>query len=74
MHPFSTLPVCEEPALPTNGAVELSEDRLTLSFFCDVGFSLSGSEVLLCQTGGAKWNDISPTCGILNIIFIFFTY
>lgn len=71
MYPFSALPVCEEPALSTNGTVELSEDRLVMTFSCDVGFSLSGSEVLLCQPEGAKWNDISPTCGMLNIIFVF---
>ncbi|XP_053400538.1 CUB and sushi domain-containing protein 3-like [Mercenaria mercenaria] len=56
--------LCVLPTVPTNGAMTLSDDNLTLTLACDVGYILSVSAVRTCSTDGTGWSGVQPTCGI----------
>lgn len=49
---------------PLNGSITLSTDRLSVTYNCDVGSTLSGTYTQICQPGGSNWNGLAPTCGI----------
>ena len=53
-----------------NGSVVFEEDRLSVTFSCDVGFSLSGTTVQTCQPEGPSWTDTPPTCGIYYFVIV----
>ena len=61
-------PVCKEPEIPQNGSLLYSEDRLSVTYSCDVGFSASGTTDQTCQPEGPGWTDTPPACGIYNLL------
>ena len=70
MHPVLTwycISVCDEPPSPVNGSLSFSEDRLTVTFICDIRFTLRGTNVLECKPDGGLWSDVFPTCGKYNL-------
>lgn len=54
--------VCDPPASLEHGTVLISSDKLTASYSCDVGYSLSGPEIRQCRTNGSWWDGTSPAC------------
>ena len=62
-------PVCKEPEIPLNGSLLYSEDKLSVTYSCDVGFSASGTTDQTCQPEGPGWTDTPPTCGIYKFLF-----
>ena len=56
----------------TDGSVSLSGTTVgsIATYFCDAGFSLSGSDVRTCQNDG-QWSGTEPTCDGMctNVIF-----
>ena len=60
--------MCEVPASVDNGTVSVSADRQTVTYSCDVGWSLDGAAQRQCQTGGLGWTGAPPHCGQLGRI------
>ncbi|XP_078371653.1 sushi, von Willebrand factor type A, EGF and pentraxin domain-containing protein 1-like [Oculina patagonica] len=58
---------CGNPGVPTNGQKNSSQYQYgySISFTCDVGYTLQGSQVRTCQTNG-QWTGTQPTCQIVN--------
>ena len=52
---------------PLQGYVTLSEDKMTASFSCEPGYTLSGHNILTCLGDGNGWNYDLPTCSKLFI-------
>ena len=59
------LPVCEAPGTPIDGKITVSDDGMTVQYGCEVGFTLRGTETQHCQSGGAGWDESSPSCSKL---------
>lgn len=55
--------VCDSPQIPDNGSVEVSLDGRSASYFCDMGFTLSGESTVLCSNDGTGWSSVAPVCG-----------
>ncbi|WAQ97855.1 SVEP1-like protein [Mya arenaria] len=57
-----TTPACEcnDPTQPEHGSVVA--DGLTANYTCSQGYSLAGSAMRTCQSGGLGWSDSDPTC------------
>ena len=62
--------MCEVPASVDNGTVSVSADRQTVTYSCDVGWSLDGAAQRQCQTGGLGWTGAPPHCGQLGRIVV----
>ena len=54
--------VCVAPVGPTNGGFTLSLDHMTLTYYCDNGFSLTGNIARYCATDGSGWDGLDPEC------------
>ena len=54
---------CGNPGTPTNGKKNSTNYKYgsVISFSCDVGYNLVGSQTRTCQTNG-KWTGTQPTC------------
>ena len=54
---------CGNPGTPDNGEKNSSSYQYgnTISFTCNVGYTLQGSQVRTCQTNG-EWTGTQPTC------------
>ncbi|XP_003391963.3 PREDICTED: CUB and sushi domain-containing protein 1-like, partial [Amphimedon queenslandica] len=59
----SCLAGCSDPGVPENGQRQSETFSIdsAVSFTCDTGYTLTGSNSLLCLAGGS-WNDTAPTC------------
>lgn len=53
--------MCEEPTIPSNGA--MTSTGSIAVFACDAGYTISGSSATTCGTNGEGWLSTSPTCG-----------
>ena len=53
---------CDPPNRPVNGNISLSSNALTVTYSCDLGYTLSGTSERLCQDDGTGWSDIQPSC------------
>ncbi|XP_053399292.1 CUB and sushi domain-containing protein 3-like [Mercenaria mercenaria] len=53
---------CDLPPSVDNGAVTVSSDKLTSTYSCDVGYTLSGPDVRHCRTNGSWWDGTDPVC------------
>ncbi|KAL9972183.1 hypothetical protein ACROYT_G018440 [Oculina patagonica] len=58
---------CGNPGVPDNGAKNSSQYQYgySISFTCDVGYTLQGSQVRTCQTNG-QWTGTQPVCQIVD--------
>ena len=56
--------MCQAPAKPLFGNLTISEDRMTASFTCELGYTLNGDANLVCMANGNGWNGTAPTCGM----------
>ena len=63
----SCLAGCSDPGVPDNGQRQGDTFSInaTVSFTCDTGHILNGSNSLHCVAGGS-WNDTAPTCNPVN--------
>ncbi|XP_019851357.1 PREDICTED: uncharacterized protein LOC100634273, partial [Amphimedon queenslandica] len=63
----SCLAGCGDPGVPENGQrqSDIFSIDSAVSFTCDTGYTLTGSNSLLCLAGGS-WNDTAPTCNPVN--------
>jgi len=54
---------CGNPGTPENGEKNSSSYQYgsAISFSCNVGYTLQGSQVRTCQTNG-EWTGTQPTC------------
>ena len=65
--PSCNIVTCDTQGL-TNGYISTSGDTIfnsTINISCDTGYELDGSSTLTCQENGT-WNDVFPTCEIVN--------
>ena len=62
-HHFSTEVTCPVPSAPANGQVSQSGNRFgdVVTFKCNVGYNLNGSETRTCQADGF-WSGKQPSC------------
>ena len=58
---YYIFPVCAAVTKPDNGSTNYI-DR-TVRYSCDIGYSISGSEVRVCNDDGTGWTNSDPTCG-----------
>ena len=56
---------CGDPGTPTNGQRTLSSTTYNsvVTYTCDVGYSLQGSNSRTCQSNG-QWSGGAPQCNI----------
>ncbi|XP_060562325.1 sushi, von Willebrand factor type A, EGF and pentraxin domain-containing protein 1-like [Ruditapes philippinarum] len=54
--------VCDPPLSLVDGNYTISADGMTLTYRCDVGFSMVGSNVRTCATDSSGWSGFPPTC------------
>ncbi|XP_052791551.1 LOW QUALITY PROTEIN: uncharacterized protein LOC128225682 [Mya arenaria] len=54
--------VCESPISLINGDFTISADGMTLSYECDVSFTLVGDNMRTCGSDGSGWGGQPPTC------------
>ena len=54
---------CGNPGVPVNGQKNSSTYQYgySITFTCNVGYTLQGSNVRTCQTNG-QWTGTQPTC------------
>jgi len=54
---------CGNPGVPDNGEKNSSSYKYdnVVSFSCNVGYNMQGSQVRTCQTNG-EWTGTQPTC------------
>ncbi|XP_052280448.1 sushi, von Willebrand factor type A, EGF and pentraxin domain-containing protein 1-like [Dreissena polymorpha] len=62
---FCSLKDCGTPNQPANGRMTVNATTYlgTTVFSCNLGYSLIGSQILLCQANGT-WNALEPVCQI----------
>ncbi|WAQ98671.1 SVEP1-like protein [Mya arenaria] len=62
--------VCADPPTPTGGEFTLAEDGLSVTFTCEAGYTMTGAQIISCDTeGGAKCEDLaSPTSGNVSLV------
>jgi len=58
---------CGNPGVPDNGEKNSSSYKYdnVVSFSCNVGYNMQGSQVRTCQTNG-EWTGTQPTCLIVS--------
>ncbi|XP_060586067.1 sushi, von Willebrand factor type A, EGF and pentraxin domain-containing protein 1-like [Ruditapes philippinarum] len=54
--------ICQSPPLVANGQFNISADLLMVTYTCNAGYVLVGSETRTCQNDGTGWDGISPVC------------
>ena len=71
---FNVLPAssdidCGDPGTPTNGERALSNTTYNsvVTYTCDVGYTLQGSDSRTCQSNG-QWSGSVPQCNGLYIV------
>ena len=52
--------MCEDPNIPINGSI--SSDGITVSYSCDVGYSVEGDRLRSCGNDSSGWRGTDPTC------------
>ena len=55
--------MCELPPIPSNGQIQVSEDRMSIEYVCEDSYTLKGNKELLCDEKGSGWNGEAPICG-----------
>ena len=55
---------CELPTSPDNGSLAVSNNGYTVTYSCNVGYSLNGDVTRTCQGSGQSWNGSPPSCGL----------
>ena len=55
--------VCDIPASQTNGGYDLSLDKMSITYYCEPGFTLKGNLLRHCQLNSMGWDGADPTCG-----------
>ena len=55
--------VCDIPASQPNGGYNLSLDRMSITYYCEPGFTLKGNFLRHCQLNSMGWDGADPTCG-----------
>jgi len=63
--------VCEIPAGPDYGSANVSVDRSTVTYACDVGYVMIGIVTRTCQNDGLGWSDDPPTCRTYTQCLVF---
>ncbi|KAL4230224.1 Sushi [Mactra antiquata] len=53
---------CNAPMVPDNGYITISEDSRTVYYHCNIGYTLSGSNIRYCSIDGTWWTDDDPSC------------
>lgn len=61
---FSFVSVCNPFVSPSNGSVYLSDNGMTATISCDVGFTLNGNTNSSCLQDGSGWDNTVPVCGM----------
>ncbi|XP_052791742.1 sushi, von Willebrand factor type A, EGF and pentraxin domain-containing protein 1-like [Mya arenaria] len=54
--------VCVDPPVPTGGNFTLSSDGLSVTFTCEGGYTMMGTQTISCDTDGGGWAINHPTC------------
>lgn len=54
--------VCSPPEPPLHGGQTISEDKTTVTFWCEPGYSINGQSSLKCSEDGSGWNGEVPSC------------
>ena len=54
--------VCNTPASPSNGDIWVSSDGMTVTYSCDLGYTLQGETSNTCNTDGSGWLHGQPSC------------
>lgn len=57
--------VCDPPLSPSNGRVDISVDKMTATFACDLEYTLVGMTTATCQNNSSGWNTSVPKCGMV---------
>ena len=60
---FIMFSVCDVPASLSNGGYNLSLDRMSITYYCEPGFTLKGNFLRHCQLNSMGWDSADPTCG-----------
>ena len=55
--------VCDIPVSQLNGGYTLSLDRMSITYYCEPGFTLKGNLLRHCQLNNMGWDGADPTCG-----------
>ena len=74
---FSTSAECDSPDPLNNGDVDVSNDGLTASYTCNLGYSLNGHISRSCSIDGSWWSGSKPNCCMFvlsRILFLFTLY
>ncbi|KAH3840535.1 hypothetical protein DPMN_113985, partial [Dreissena polymorpha] len=60
----SSIPTCKcDPAASlANGTMTTSPDGRTMTYTCNMGYSLAGPNSRLCTTNGTGWSGSQPSC------------
>ena len=54
--------VCKTPASPLHGSFLLGDDKMSATFTCEPGYTLSGHSMVSCLPEGKGWNYEFPHC------------
>ncbi|XP_053399660.1 sushi, von Willebrand factor type A, EGF and pentraxin domain-containing protein 1-like isoform X1 [Mercenaria mercenaria] len=54
--------VCVTPTFTEGGNFTLSDDRLTVTFTCEAGYTMVGEQTITCGTDGSGWDIVQPNC------------
>ncbi|XP_060586065.1 P-selectin-like [Ruditapes philippinarum] len=53
---------CNDPSIPDNGTVTVSNDRTQAVYTCNLGFTLHGVSKRTCPDDGTGWSSDDPVC------------
>lgn len=54
---------CKAPSPPVNGFNTISTDLMTVTFGCNLNYTLLGVATTSCLAGGSGWDSATPVCG-----------
>ncbi|XP_052281318.1 sushi, von Willebrand factor type A, EGF and pentraxin domain-containing protein 1-like [Dreissena polymorpha] len=60
--------VCLIPPLISNGYFDVSLDKTTVTYTCNVNFILVGGSTRTCKFDGTGWSGIAPSCEKCNTL------
>jgi hypothetical protein len=58
----STDIVCELPDAILHGHYEISDDNMMITYECDIGYSMNGTNTRVCGSDGSGWSLQAPSC------------
>ena len=51
------------PSTPASGNIITSDDRMSVEYICNEGFTLKGNTTRYCDETGSGWDGSDPICG-----------